>query len=112
MESSSATHTHTAPSMATIDVSHPYFINSGDHPGLLIVSVPLIGDANYHSWSRSMKMPFSPKTNWNSLMGRLVSWLLQIPFMRLGVVRTSLFLGGSTRLFLRISHKASCGWIR
>ncbi|CAN1818856.1 hypothetical protein LINPERHAP1_LOCUS28527 [Linum perenne] len=48
--------------MATIDVSHPYFINSGDHPGLLIVSVPLIGDANYHSWSRSMKMPFSPKT--------------------------------------------------
>ncbi|CAN1252813.1 hypothetical protein LINPERPRIM_LOCUS8148 [Linum perenne] len=47
--------------MTIVDSSHPFFINPGDHPGLLIVSVPLVGDLNYHSWSRSMTMSLLSK---------------------------------------------------
>ncbi|CAN1248080.1 hypothetical protein LINPERPRIM_LOCUS6592 [Linum perenne] len=48
-------------STTTVDSSHPFFVNPSDHPSLMIVSVPLVGELNYHSWSRSMTMSFLSK---------------------------------------------------
>lgn len=42
------------------DVASPYFLNSSDHPGAILVSTPLNGD-NYPTWKRSMKMALNAK---------------------------------------------------
>ncbi|KAL5560246.1 hypothetical protein UlMin_036457 [Ulmus minor] len=42
------------------DSNSPYYLNNGDHPGLALVSQPLIGN-NYNSWSRAMTMSLIAK---------------------------------------------------
>ena len=44
----------------TIDINHPYFMSSVDHPGLALVTEPL-PDKNYHQWNRSIKIALSAK---------------------------------------------------
>ncbi|KAJ9682347.1 hypothetical protein PVL29_018297 [Vitis rotundifolia] len=42
------------------DVSSPFFLHSGDHPGLILVSHNLTGN-NYNTWSRAMAMALTVK---------------------------------------------------
>ncbi|KAL6325554.1 hypothetical protein AAG906_023399 [Vitis piasezkii] len=42
------------------DVSSPFFLHSGDHPGLIFVSHNLTG-SNYNTWSRVMAMALTAK---------------------------------------------------
>ncbi|KAL5547823.1 hypothetical protein UlMin_003054 [Ulmus minor] len=44
----------------TDDSNSPYYLSNGDHPGLALVSQPLIGN-NYNSWSRAMTMSLIAK---------------------------------------------------
>nr|XP_017233416.1 PREDICTED: uncharacterized protein LOC108207484 [Daucus carota subsp. sativus] len=43
-----------------IDINHPYYLSSADHPGLALVSETLTNQ-NYHQWSRSIKIALSTK---------------------------------------------------
>ncbi|XP_073271537.1 uncharacterized protein [Primulina huaijiensis] len=42
------------------DSSSPYFLQNGDHPGLVLVSHFLAGN-NYNTWSRAMSMALTAK---------------------------------------------------
>ncbi|KAJ9707366.1 hypothetical protein PVL29_002391 [Vitis rotundifolia] len=42
------------------DVSSPFFLHSGDHPGLILVSHNLTG-SNYNTWNRDMAMALIAK---------------------------------------------------
>ncbi|CAN0876632.1 hypothetical protein LINGRAHAP2_LOCUS11424 [Linum grandiflorum] len=53
------------PTIPAVDATHPYYITVGDHPSLVIVFVALTGEANYHSWSRSMKMSLLSKNTFS-----------------------------------------------
>lgn len=49
-----------ASSSTTIDINHPYYLSSSDHPGLALVTETLT-EQNYHHWSRSVKIALSAK---------------------------------------------------
>ena len=36
----------------------PYFLSSSESPGSNLVTQPLLGTKNYHSWSRAMVLGF------------------------------------------------------
>ncbi|XVF80409.1 hypothetical protein PTKIN_Ptkin15bG0068300 [Pterospermum kingtungense] len=47
------------PSMAVVqapfeDTSSPYYLHNNENPGTVLVTTPLSGSNNYHSWSRAM----------------------------------------------------------
>ncbi|CAN1796627.1 hypothetical protein LINPERHAP1_LOCUS20967 [Linum perenne] len=44
-----------------VDADHPYFINSGDNPGTLLVATILAGAVDYFSWARSMRRALMTK---------------------------------------------------
>ncbi|KAL5543954.1 hypothetical protein UlMin_007738 [Ulmus minor] len=46
---------------ASDDSNSPYYLSNGDHPGLALVSQPLIGN-NYNSWSCTMTMSLIAKS--------------------------------------------------
>ncbi|CAN0901043.1 hypothetical protein LINGRAHAP2_LOCUS21185 [Linum grandiflorum] len=50
-----------APPVPLVDAEHPYFLSSGDNPGLLIVPAVLTGAADYYSWARSLRMALMSK---------------------------------------------------
>lgn len=63
MRSYAATVASSSQSMANtsiIDINHPYYLSSSDHPGLSLVSEPLT-DQNYQQWSRSVSIALSAK---------------------------------------------------
>ncbi|XP_061351894.1 uncharacterized protein LOC133296862 [Gastrolobium bilobum] len=82
-------------SVSMEDSSSPYFLSSGDHPGLTLVSHVLLG-SNFHSWSRAMMIALSPKNklffvdgslprpvsddllfqSWNRCNSMVTSWIL------------------------------------
>lgn len=72
----SAVHQHSA-SMATaapsptIDINHPYFLSSSDHPGLALVTEVLTGE-NYHAWNRSIQIALSAKLKLGFIDGSLI----------------------------------------
>ncbi|KAL5542389.1 hypothetical protein UlMin_010099 [Ulmus minor] len=54
----------------TDDSNSPYYLSNGDHPGLALVSQPLIGN-NYNSWSRAMTMSLIAKNKLSFVDGSL-----------------------------------------
>ncbi|KAG7944752.1 hypothetical protein I3843_15G119400 [Carya illinoinensis] len=46
--------------MDLLDYSNPFYLQHGDHPGVILVSQPLNGD-NYLTWNRSMSMALISK---------------------------------------------------
>ena len=87
--------TNTAEIHSIDNSSSPYFLHSGDHPGLALVSHPLIGP-NYNTWSRAMWMALNAKNKlgfvdrsipqlvaddlnahtWSRCNSMVISWLL------------------------------------
>ncbi|XP_075492397.1 uncharacterized protein LOC142530447 [Primulina tabacum] len=77
------------------DSSSPFFLQNGDHPGLLLVSHQLTG-SNYNTWSRSFSMALTAKNKlefvdgdiirpqvndqlfgaWNRCNSMVISWIL------------------------------------
>lgn len=57
-------------SPAQNDIHSPFFLQSGDHPGLALVSHLLTG-TNYNNWSRSMKMALNTKNKVGFIDGTL-----------------------------------------
>ncbi|KAL8149575.1 hypothetical protein AgCh_006541 [Apium graveolens] len=58
--SSSSQSQNTMTTTTIIDINHPYFLSSSDHPGLSLVS-ELLTDHNYHHWSRLVKIALYAK---------------------------------------------------
>ncbi|KAL5560411.1 hypothetical protein UlMin_036622 [Ulmus minor] len=54
----------------TDDSNSPYYLSNGDHPGLALVSQPLIGN-NYNSWSRTMTISLIAKNKLSFVDGSL-----------------------------------------
>ena len=52
------------------DPTSPFFLHSSDHPGLILVSQPLVGE-NYGSWSRALKIALSVKNKTGFIDGSL-----------------------------------------
>ncbi|CAN1790967.1 hypothetical protein LINPERHAP1_LOCUS19063 [Linum perenne] len=50
-----------APAVPMVDADNPYYINSGDNPGMMLVSTVLTGAVNYFSWARSMRRALMTK---------------------------------------------------
>ena len=48
----------------------PFFLHSSNHPGLVLVSQPLVGE-NYGSWSRALKLALSMKNKTGFVDGSL-----------------------------------------
>ncbi|KAL2904811.1 Retrovirus-related Pol polyprotein from transposon RE1 [Bienertia sinuspersici] len=55
----------------TIDISSPYFLDTGDQPGNLISHVILKGD-NYISWSRSITLSLKARRKFSFVGGSIV----------------------------------------
>lgn len=54
-------------STTVIDIDHPYYLSSSDHPGLSLVTKTL-NNQNYHHWSRSIQIALSAKLKLGSSM--------------------------------------------
>ncbi|KAJ9698651.1 hypothetical protein PVL29_007626 [Vitis rotundifolia] len=52
------------------DVSSPFFLHSGDHPELILVSHHLTG-SNYNTWSRAMAMALTSKNKIGFIYGTI-----------------------------------------
>ncbi|KAL5557872.1 hypothetical protein UlMin_034083 [Ulmus minor] len=46
--------------LAQADSNSPFFLHSGDHPGIILITTPLNG-VNYHTWRRAMVMALTAK---------------------------------------------------
>ena len=40
---------------------NPYFLSASENPGSVLVTQPLLGMRNYHSWSRAMILALTAK---------------------------------------------------
>lgn len=65
-----ATASSSATAAITIDINHPYFLSSSDHPGLSLVT-EVLTDQNFHHWSRSIKIALSAKLKLGFIDGTL-----------------------------------------
>lgn len=81
----------------TEDSNSPFFLQNGDHPGLILVSHPLSG-SNYNTWSGAMVMDLTAKNKlgfvdntlvrtspddflygaWNRCNSMVTSWILNV----------------------------------
>lgn len=57
-------------SQSTMTESNPYFLSTGDNPGIVLVSQPLYGN-NYPTWSRSMLMALNAKNKVGFVTGAI-----------------------------------------
>lgn len=68
---SMATTSSTPALSSTIDINHPYYLSSADHPGLSLVN-ELLTNSNYHHWSRSVQIALSAKLKLGFIDGSLL----------------------------------------
>ena len=59
-------------------MDNPLFLHHAKNPSLVLVTQPLIGGENYLAWARAVRKASrgrlcSPRTNWDLLMGLLLS---------------------------------------
>lgn len=67
MIGSTSTTTH-----SVIDINHPYYIQSFDNPGMMMMINLTLNESNYPQWSRSMKITLSSNTNLGFVDGTCV----------------------------------------
>ena len=57
-----STHTNSnSPNTSAAVTPNPYFLNSNENPGNILVTQPLLGMRNYQSWSRAMVLALTAK---------------------------------------------------
>ena len=50
---------------------NPYFLCASENPGSVLVTQPLLGMQNYHSWSRAMILALTAKKKIGFINGRI-----------------------------------------
>ncbi|XP_074356820.1 uncharacterized protein LOC141696596 [Apium graveolens] len=63
-----------------IDINHPYYLSTSDHPGLSLVS-EVLTDQNYHHWSRSVSIALSAKLKLGFIDGSQVKPAANSPLL-------------------------------
>ena len=53
------------------NLPNPYFLNSNENPGNILVTQPLLGMKNYHSWSRAMILALTAKKKIGFINGKI-----------------------------------------
>ena len=51
--------------------SNPYFLSSSENPGSILVTQPLLGLKNYHSWARAMVLALTAKNKIEFMNGKI-----------------------------------------
>ena len=51
--------------------TNPYFLSSSENPGSVLVTQPLLGMRNYHSWSRAMILALTAKKKIGFINGKI-----------------------------------------
>jgi len=51
--------------------SNPYFLSSSENPGSILVTQPLLGLKNYHSWARVMVLALTAKKKIGFVNGKI-----------------------------------------
>ena len=65
-----STHTNTH-SANESNAPNPYFLNSSENLGNILVTQPLLGMRNYHSWSRAMVLALATKKKIGFVNGKI-----------------------------------------
>ena len=55
----------------TLNPPNPYFLNSSENLGNILVTQPLLGMKNYHSWSRAMILALTTKKKIGFVNGKI-----------------------------------------
>ena len=56
---------------STSVIPNPYFLNSSENPGNILVTQPLLGMRNYQSWSRAMVLALTAKKKIGFVNGKV-----------------------------------------
>ncbi|XP_057953888.1 uncharacterized protein LOC131148174 [Malania oleifera] len=62
---------HITPLNTETNSPNLYFLNSNENPGNLLVTQPLLGMKNYHSWSRAMILALTAKKKIGFINGKI-----------------------------------------
>ena len=57
--------------MNSSNLPNPYFLNPNENPGSILVTQPLLGMKNYHSWSRAMILALTTKKKIGFINGKI-----------------------------------------
>ena len=121
-----STHANTN-SNSESNASNPYFLNSNGNPGNTLVTQPMLGMRNYHSWSRAMVLAFTAKKkigfvngklptpdvdsplyeDWQSCNTMVLSWLINS--MHANVSSSIMYCETTREMWLELKHLFSQG---
>ena len=75
-----STHTNSnSPNHSASVTPNPYFLNSSENPGNILVTQPLLGMRNYQSWSRAMVLALTTKKKIGFVNGKVTKPNLDSP---------------------------------
>ena len=85
-ESSVQTNRNSQPNieMNSSNLPNPYFLNPNENPGSILVTQPLLGMKNYHSWSRAMILALIAKKKIGFMNGKITEPDPESPTMKIG----------------------------
>ncbi|KAL0005121.1 hypothetical protein SO802_012682 [Lithocarpus litseifolius] len=121
-----STHANTN-SNSESNVPNPYFLNSNENLGNILVTQPLLGMRNYHSWSRAMVLALTAKKkigfvngklpmpdvdsslyeDWQSCNTMVLSWLINS--MHIDVSSSIMYCETARETWLELKHLFSQG---
>ena len=116
-----STHTNTH-SNSESNALNPYFLNSDENPGNILVTQPLLGMRNYHSWLRAMVLTLTTKKkigfvngkismpkvdsplyeDWESCNTMVLSWLINS--MHVDVSSNIMYYETAREMWLELKH--------
>ena len=70
--------------MNSSNLPNPYFLNPNENPGSILVTQPLLGMKNYHSWSRAMILALIAKKKIGFINGKITEPDPESPTMKIG----------------------------
>ena len=62
--------------------SNPYFLSSSENPGSILVTQPLLGLKNYHSWAGVMVLALTAKKKIGFVNGKILMLDLDSPLYK------------------------------
>jgi len=121
-----STHANTN-SNSESNASNPYFLNSNGNPGNTLVTQPMLGMRNYHSWSRAMVLALTANKkigfvngklptpdvdsplyeDWQSYNTTVLSWLINS--MPANVSSSIMYCETTREMWLELKHLFSQG---
>ena len=65
--------------MNSSNLPNPYFLNPNENLGNILLTQPLLGMKNYHSWSRAMILALTAKKKIGFINGKIIEPNLKSP---------------------------------